>query len=201
MKLYDFDTSPYCQRVRIVLSEKGIPYEKIPTNIRTGEARTPEYLKLCPYGQVPVLTDGDTVLYESVIINEYLEDTHPTPPLRPSDPGRRARMRIWVDFFDNHLNPPYTAFRLENMKPEGQKDAALMEKKRGEILEQLEVIDRELAGKDYLLGEFTLADAAVAPRLFRLAGLKIEVPAKMGNLRRYMETLRARKSVKEALSL
>jgi len=201
IKLYDYDGSPYCQRVRMVLAEKKLAYEKIPTDIRKGEARTPEYLKLCPYGQVPVLVDGDAVLYESAIINEYLDEKYPTPALRPADPARRAKMRILIDFIDQHLNPPYTAYRLEFQKPEDQQDKGLMETKRREVLDHLKVLDQELAGKEYLLGEFTLADVAIAPRLFRLPGLKIEIPPTQENLRRYVTTLRNRSSVKEALGL
>ncbi|MBI3014370.1 MAG: glutathione S-transferase family protein [Candidatus Tectomicrobia bacterium] len=172
IKLYDYDGSPYCQRVRIVLAEKKLPYEKIPTDIRKGEARTPEYLKLCPYGQVPVFVDGDAVLYESAIINEYLDEKYPTPALRPTDPARRAKMRILMDFFDHHLNIPYTAYRLEFQKPEGERDTGLLETKRREILDHLKVLDQELEGKEYLLG-----------------------------LRRYANTLRSRASIKEALGL
>lgn len=199
IKLYDYDGSPYCQRVRVVLAEKKLPYEKIPTDIRKGEARTPEYLKLCPYGQVPVLTDGDVVLYESAIINEYLDEKYPTPALRPSDPARRARMRLSIDFIDQRMNPPYTAYRLEFQKPEGERNAELMETKRREFLDQLGVLNKEFEGKEYLMGEFGLADIALAPRLFRMPGLKLEIPPNQENVRRYVNTLRSRAGVKEAL--
>ena len=87
IKLYDFKSSPNCQRVKIVLAEKHLPYEIVPIDLRAQEQKTPDYLKLNPYGKVPVLTDADTVLYESCIINEYLEEKYPDPPLLPKEPG------------------------------------------------------------------------------------------------------------------
>jgi len=74
IKLYDFKSSPNCQRVKIVLAEKNLPYEIVPIDLRKQEQKTPGYLRLNPYGKVPVLTDDGTVLYESCIINEYLND-------------------------------------------------------------------------------------------------------------------------------
>src|SRR5688572_8846588 len=77
--LYDFKSSPNCQRVKVVLEEKKLPYETIPVDLRKKEQKTPEYLKINPYGKVPSLADGDVVLYESCIINEYLEDKYSKP--------------------------------------------------------------------------------------------------------------------------
>ena len=89
IKLYDFKSSPNCQRVKIVLAEKNLPYETVPIDLRKQEQKTPEYLKLNPYGKVPVLTDDGTVLYESCIINEYLNEKYPDPALMPADLGKR----------------------------------------------------------------------------------------------------------------
>ena len=93
IKLYDFATSPNCQRVKVVLEEKGVGYETVPVDLRKQEQKAPEYLALNPHGKVPVLVDGGTVLYESCIINEYLEDKYPDPSLLPADASARARIR------------------------------------------------------------------------------------------------------------
>ena len=74
LKLYDFKSSPNCQRVKVVLEEKKIPYEPLNVDLRAGAQKTPDYLKINPYGKVPAIVDGDTVLYESCIINEYLDE-------------------------------------------------------------------------------------------------------------------------------
>ena len=93
IKLYDFKSSPNCQRVKVVLAEKNLPYEIVPVDLRKQEQKTPEYLKLNPYGKVPVLTDDATVLYESLIINEYLDEKYPNPPLMPKDIGSKAKAK------------------------------------------------------------------------------------------------------------
>jgi glutathione S-transferase len=87
-----------CQRTRIVLYEKTLPYETIPVDLAKKEQKKPEFLKMNPNGKVPVLVDGDTILYESCIINEYLEEKYPNPPLLPKDRAQRAKIRIQVDF-------------------------------------------------------------------------------------------------------
>src|ERR1700687_6035589 len=86
MKLYDYADCPFAQKVRVVLAEKELEYEKIFVDLRTGEHRqNAEFLKLNPYGKVPVLIDDEIVVYDSTIINEYLEDEYPHPALMPAD--------------------------------------------------------------------------------------------------------------------
>ena len=68
--------------------KKNLPYEIVPIDLRKQEQKTPDYLKLNPYGKVPVLTDDSTVLYESCIINEYLNEKYPKSPLMPADAGK-----------------------------------------------------------------------------------------------------------------
>lgn len=94
MKLYDFAMAPNPRKVRVYLAEKGlsIPMEQV--NIAAGEARTPEFLKKNPLGGVPVLElDDGTFLTESLVIMEYLEELHPTPPMIGASPAERARVR------------------------------------------------------------------------------------------------------------
>ena len=93
IKLYDFKSSPNCQRVKVVLAEKNLPYEIVPVDLTKKEQKSPDYLKLNPYGKVPVLTDDSTVLYESLVINEYLEEKYPNPPLLPKDAADKALAR------------------------------------------------------------------------------------------------------------
>jgi len=107
IKLYDFKSSPNCQRVKVVLEEKKLPYETIPIDLRKKEQKTPEYLKINPYGKVPALIDGDTVLYESCIINEYLNEKFPDPPLMPNDPAERAKAKIAIDYGLTQMDGAY----------------------------------------------------------------------------------------------
>jgi len=98
LKLYDYPDCPFCQKVRVVLAEKDLEYEKIFVDLRRQEQKTPEFLRLNPYGKVPVLVDEDEVIYDSTIINEYLEDEYPLPHLLPEDSQARARGRLLEDY-------------------------------------------------------------------------------------------------------
>ena len=74
IRLYDYPGCPFCQKVRVALNEKDLEFEKVLVDLRKGEQKAPEFLKLNPYGKVPVLVDEDVVVYDSTIINEYLDD-------------------------------------------------------------------------------------------------------------------------------
>src|SRR5262245_2187974 len=108
LKLYDYPDCPFCQKVRVVLAEKDLEFEKIFIDLRKGEQKTPDFLRLNLYGKVLVLVDEDEVIYESTIINEYLDDEYPLPRLMPDDSGARARVRMLEDYCDNWFIPPTT---------------------------------------------------------------------------------------------
>ena len=84
IKLYDFLPCPFGQKVRIILAEKGLSYELVQIDFTQGEQRKPDFLRLNPFGRVPVLIDEDITVYDSTIIAEYLEDEYPEPPLLPA---------------------------------------------------------------------------------------------------------------------
>ena len=107
LQLYHNDMSSCAQKVRITLAEKGLPWESIHLSLRKGEARTDDYKKLNPNGVVPTLiTENGTVIIESTVILEYLDDAYPDIPLKPDDPIARARMRLWTKQLDEgiHVN-------------------------------------------------------------------------------------------------
>ena len=103
LKLYDYPDCPFCQKVRVVLAEKDLEYEKIFVDLRKQEQKLPDFLRLNPYGKVPVLVDEDEVIYDSTIIDEYLEEEYPLPRLMPEDSQGRSRVRILEDYCDNSL--------------------------------------------------------------------------------------------------
>src|SRR5216684_7009504 len=100
IRLYDYPDCPFCQKVRVVLAEKDLEFEKLLVDLRKGEQKSPEFLKLNPYGKVPVLIDDDVVVYDSTIINEYLDEEYPNPQLMPQieDSAGRDRVRQLADF-------------------------------------------------------------------------------------------------------
>lgn len=199
IKLYDFKSSPNCQRVKIVLAEKNLPYEIVPIDLRAQEQKTPDYLKLNPYGKVPVLADDETVLYESCIINEYLEEKYPNPPLLPKEPGKKAKARILVDYGMAHFDAPYQKLRMELMKDPKDQNQEIISGAKNELKKLLQRFEAEIGDEQYLVGDFSLVDADLLPRFTRLEGFGVLPDPSLPRLGKYMERMKARPSVKTVL--
>ncbi len=90
IKVYDATPSSNSDRVKILLHEKGLTYERVTLDLKKMEQKRPEFLKLNPYGKVPVIDDNGKILFESCIINEYLDEQYPNPPFMPKDPYLRG---------------------------------------------------------------------------------------------------------------
>jgi glutathione S-transferase len=199
LKLYDFKSSPNCQRVKVVLEEKKIPYETVNVDLRAGAQKTPDYLKINPYGKVPAIADGDTVLYESCIINEYLEEKYSSPQLMPTDPGARAKARILVDFGLTQMDPAYTKLRMEMTKDEKDRNQETINAAKEDIKKRLQRLEQELGDKEYLMGDFSLVDADLIPRFTRLEGFGVLPDATLPRLGKYLQRMKARPSIKTIL--
>ena len=199
IKLYDFKSSPNCQRVKIVLAEKNLPYDIAPIDLRAHEQKTPEYLKLNPYGKVPVLTDDATVLYESLIINEYLDEKYSNPPLMPKDPAKRAKARILVDYGMAHFDAPYQRLRMELMKDTKEQNQQVIAGAKAELKKLLQRLEDEIGEQQYLLGDFSLVDADLLPRFTRLEGFGVLPDPSLPRLGNYLERVKARPSVRAVL--
>jgi glutathione S-transferase len=199
IKLYDYITSPNCQRVIVVLEEKKLPYEKIPVDLKKMEQKKPDFLKLNPYGKVPVIIDGATVLYESLIINEYLEEKYPEPPLMPKDPAKRGKIRILIDYGMNHLDPPYQKIRKEIMKDEKERDPGLIENARKELKHLMGRLEREIGEQPYIAGDFSLVDAALIPRFTRMVGMGVFPDPSLSQMGKWLERMKQRPSVSAIL--
>ena len=169
IRLYDSATSPNCHRVKVVLEEKEIPYRMIPVDLKADEQKTSDFLRLNPYGKVPVIIDGQTVIYESCIINEYLEEKYPNRPLMPADFAKRARIRILIDYGLNHFAPPYQKLREElRWKPEKERDRQVIDAALRNLVNLFQRFEEEIAENSYLAGDFSLLDAALIPRYLRM---------------------------------
>jgi RNA polymerase-associated protein len=150
--LYDADRCPYCARVRIVLAEKGLEYEVVEVDL---DDRPAWIYEKNPLGRVPVLEEGDFLLAESAVIDEYLEERWPEPSLWPADPGERALGRLLVYRFDE-LSRPYYALRRGEDGAAERLDA------------QLAGLAKRLEAQPFLTGrEFGLADVAYVPWILR----------------------------------
>jgi glutathione S-transferase len=170
LKLYCFDRSPFGWKVRLVLAEKGVAYESI---VPQNKAEDPAFGKLNPFRLTPVLVleDGRTI-YESTVVNEYLEDAYPSPAMLPKDPYERARVRMIEDTTDQYVYPAIRAFltgqfdmeppKLIRKKPEAVDHAAL-EQTRAKVHEHLHRLESELGNRTWYGGDvFSLADANLA---------------------------------------
>lgn len=197
MKLYDYPDCPFAQKVRVVLAEKELEYEKVFVDLRTGEHRqNAEFLKLNPYGKVPVLIDDEVVVYDSTIINEYLEDEYPHPALMPEDSGLRARVRTLEDYCDNSFLPSAGFVQAELSKPQAEQDAERLQRYRTELTRGLKRLEAFLGGKEYLVGDFSLADVSFVPAILILPRLGVDVDPNLRGVTAWANRLKARPSVK-----
>jgi RNA polymerase-associated protein len=197
LKLYDYPDCPFCQKVRVVLAEKDLEYEKIFVDLRKQEQKLPDFLRLNPYGKVPVLVDEDEVIYDSTIINEYLEDEYPLPTLMPEDSQGRARVRLLEDYCDNSFIPPTTMLLAQLRKSDAERDLQRVEQAREELRRALYFLRDKIGGHEFLVGkEFTLADAAFAPRIMVLGRLGVELEPALASVQAWIDRIRARSSVR-----
>jgi stringent starvation protein A len=197
LKLYDYPDCPFCQKVRVVLAEKDLEYEKIFVDLRKQEQKLPDFLRLNPYGKVPVLVDEDEVIYDSTIINEYLEDEYPLPRLLPEDSQTRARVRMLEDYCDNSFIPPTTMLLAQLRKADAERDMQRVEQAREELRRALYYLRDRLQGQEFLVGkEFTLADAAYAPRIMVLGRLGVELEPALAPVQAWIDRIRMRPSVR-----
>jgi glutathione S-transferase len=199
--LYDFPQCPFGQKTRIVLSEKQLDWQMVLVDLRKNEQHSPEFAALSPFHKVPVLVDdeeqdGRTVIYDSTVINEYLEDEYPEPPLLPQgDSAGRARIRLLEDYADTAFTLSAGTYLIEHAKQAAERDPERLRRAKEEVDRALLLLDRELAGRDFLGGTFSLADAAFAPRLILLANRNVPLPEGARSLRGYVERLRKRESI------
>jgi glutathione S-transferase len=194
--LYNTQRCPYARRTRIVLHEKRIDFDIYEVDLRN---KSEEFLRVSPYGKVPVFVVNGTSLYESNIVNEYLDEVYEWPRLMPNNPEQRALARTWMAFANEYFfSAIYRAYMgYEREFSEEQVQEAL--EKLGKALLQLE---HQLENRQYLVGEYTLADLAHAgtfPRLRELVD-RGDVPLEQyPNVTAWVEQLESRRSYKAAV--
>lgn len=145
-----------------------------------------ELLALNPYGKVPVLVDGEAVLYESAIINEYLEEKYPAVPLMPKSPFQRSRARIWIDYCNTRLQRA-----AGNIAHDYQ-----VEKSKEELRQYLETLDREMSNQEYIVGDYSLADITYIPFFCRLDRYQARIGDDLPNVEAWMKRLLSRPTVR-----
>ena len=166
IEIISSSTCPFAQRTRMALLEKGIAFRLTEISL---DAKPDWFLKISPYGKVPVLRHGNVTLFESSVINEYLEDVFTDRPLLPRDPAERARARIWIDFANVRFIPHVYKFMLAQ-------DRTGQELHKRRLLEAFQFMEREGLAKSegpYWLGhELSLVDLSIFPHLDRFSAIE-----------------------------
>lgn len=193
MVLYSGTTCPFSQRCRFVLFEKGMDFEIRDIDLYN----KPEDISVMnPYGQVPILVERDLVLYESNIINEYIDERFPHPQLMPADPVMRARTRLFLFNFEKEL-----FVHVSTLENRSLNDEKAMENARQHIRERLSQLAPLLVKNKFMLGEeFSMLDVAIAPLLWRLDHYGIELPKNAAPIQKYAERIFSRPAYIEALT-
>ncbi len=193
IKLHYHPFSTYSRRVLIAFAEKQIAHELVFVDMAARRHREEPYLSLNPYGRVPTLEEDGFVLFESTAILNYLEATRPSPPLVPADARGRAlvdmHMKLCDIQFTRHAG---TIVFPKRFLPKERWNTAAIADAKAEIDKHFAILDKQLAGKTYLVAEqFSLAEVCYAPFLEFLPLMEITPP---GAVAAWSERLLARPS-------
>jgi glutathione S-transferase len=163
-------------RTHWMLEEVGVPYDYKRLSIREGDTKKPDYLKVNPGGRIPCIVDGDVTLTESMAINFYLAEKY-RKELMPMDLVDRAHAYEWSFWAISNVQPLFITILQHSMiLPEAERDPKAIEKARGLIPPYLALLDKHLAGKEYLVGgRFTVADVNAASVIGLAAMVGVDV--------------------------
>ena len=192
MALYSSETSLDCHRVRFVLAEKGINVDIV--NVSTDESAAADLAELNPYNETPTLVDRDLVLYDAGVINDYLDERYPHPPLMPVDPVSRAQLRlvhhrVQKDWYS-------LAAAIENASTKAAADKAAKQLKEGII-----AANELFKMSDYVLSdELSLVDCTLGPLLWRLPHYGVKLGKPGASVEAYAHRIFSRASFKSSLT-
>src|SRR3569832_94377 len=193
LRLISHKLCPYVQRAVIALTEKGVPFERVDVDL----ANKPDwFLAVSPLGRTPVLQVGDTAIFESAVILEYLEETQPKP-LHPADPLRRAEHRGWIEFGSAVLNDIAGLYSAP--------DEAAFNAKAAQLETRFARLETRVVATPWFDGDdFSLVDAVFGP-VFRYFDVFDEIGdfsilANKPTLARWRSSLALRPSVRTAVS-
>ena len=179
MTLHGYFRSTAAWRVRIALALKGLPYDRAFHHLRRGEQMSPDFLELNPQGLVPALVveTGD-VLTQSLAIIEYLEETHPEPPLLPTSPLRRAKVRAFSQAIACDIHPVQNLRVLERLRASGLEEPEIQAWARDVIDQGLTACERLIADETgpFAFGDSPgMADLCLVPQLFNARRFGVDV--------------------------
>src|SRR5437870_12217078 len=194
MQLYSGTTCPFSHRCRFVLYEKGMDFQVIDVDLYN---KPEDIAVMNPYNRLPVLVERDLILYESNIINEYIDERFPHPQLMPGDPVARARVRLFLFNFEKELFTNVNILEGRGIKPNDKQ----LEKARAQIRDRLTQLAPIFLKNKYMRGDdFSMLDVAIAPLLWRLDYYGIDMSKNAVPLLTYAERIFSRPAYIEALT-
>lgn len=191
MALYSSETSMDCHRVRFVLAEKGINVDIV--NVSLDESAAADMAELNPYNQTPTLVDRDLVLYDASVINDYLDERYPHPPLMPVDPVSRAQLRlvhyrVVKDWFS-------LAYEIESTSGKKADQAAK------QLKESIIAANELFKMSDFVLSdELSLVDCTLGPLMWRLPHYGVKLGKPGASVEAYAHRIFSRASFKSSLT-
>jgi len=203
MKLYNANFSPNCLRVRAVIFELDADVEIVEVDVFAGDTKQADYLAINPNGKVPAFVDGDLCLFESRAINAYLASLDPSRRLYPADLKKRAIVDQWSYWQAIHLGPSSQRLTFEKVLKErfgrGKPDEALIAAETKETNKLLGVFEQGLADREWISGELSIADFALASTFTRRdqAGIDLSV---FPNVHAWIDRLESRDAWQKAIA-
>jgi glutathione S-transferase len=203
MKLYQHPFSPNCQKVVAVAHEVAVPLDLAMVEIFKGEARTPAMRAKNPNGKLPILEDGDFVLWESTAMLGYIAAKAGRADLAPTTPRERAEVDRWTSWQGAHFGPAIRKVAFERIVKKlvgaGAPDEAVVKAGIEEFAATASVLEQSLGTKEYVCGRLTIADFALAPyaALAASCGLDFELYPKA---KAWLGRMAARDSMKKTLA-
>ena len=193
VEIYSSTVCPYAHRTRLTLLEKGVDFKLTEIDL---ENKPDWFSQISPYGKVPVIKHRNDRVWESTIINEYLDEVFPTPPLMPLDSGRRAIARIWIDFANTKFIPTFYKLLL-NQDPTQQQELSQ------ELHNQLLFMESEGIGSEngsYWFGKsLSLVDISFYPWFERWSVIEhyrsFTLPSSCTRLKQWHSVMANRESV------
>ena len=203
MKVYGHPASTCTRKVLFTLAEKGADFEFVLVDLMKGGQKSAEHVARQPFGVIPVFEDGDYSLYESRAIARYLDAALPGTALSPADLKARGEMEQWISVEASYFSPQAMKAVMNiwraSMTGEQPDPAVVAEGKAG-AARALDVLEKALVGRDYLAGDFSLADISYAPYLQYLMDMGLgDIVTERPNVAAWWDRLSARPAWQKVL--
>lgn len=198
LKIWGRRTSSNVQKVMWLVGELGLEHERIDVGGKFGGLDTPEYRRMNPHGRIPVLEDGDTVVWESHAVLRYLAATTGDPRFWSADAAARARADQWIEWTQSQLQRSFMdVFWGFYRTPEAERDPAFVKDAIERTNNDFLLLDGQMEGRSYLLGDdLTLADIPTATTLYRYYEMDIPRPS-LPNIEAWYARLQERPAYRE----